>query len=132
MSIGLKKSTLTRTINASRKLPASAGEFLPVTCGNFRQLLPAENFACVPQLFFRRNSIRAATAGNFARASFTVYNVKLARAKSPANAVNFTCSSQVKRPHTQFTCVTWSLPVKTDKFTCFHGASTARIDCSHM
>ena len=54
------------------------------------------------------------------------YTVKLARAKLPANAGNFTCSSQVKRPHTQLTCVTCSLPVKTDKFTCIEEASTSR------
>ena len=45
MSLGLKKSTLTRTINASRKLPASAGKYPPVTCGNRRQSVHAENFA---------------------------------------------------------------------------------------
>ena len=54
------------------------------------------------------------------------YTVKLARAKLPANAGNFTCSSQVKRSHTQFTCVTCSLPVKTGKFTCVEAASTWR------
>ena len=42
------------------------------------------------------------------------------------NAGNFTCSSQVKRPHMQFTCVTCSLPVKTGKYTCFYAASTSR------
>ena len=50
----------------------------------------------------------------------------MARAKLPANAGNFTCSSQVKRSHTQFTCVTCSLPVNTGKFTCFETASTSR------
>ena len=54
------------------------------------------------------------------------YTVKLARAKLPANAGNFTCSSQVKRPHTQFSCVTCSLPVKTGKFTCVEAASNSR------
>ena len=54
------------------------------------------------------------------------YTVKLARAKLPANAGNFTCSSQVKRPHTQFTCVTCSSAVKTGKFTCVYAASTSR------
>ena len=53
------------------------------------------------------------------------YTVKLARAKLPANAGNFTCSSQVKRPHTQFTCATYSLTVKTGKFTCVEAASTS-------
>ena len=52
--------------------------------------------------------------------------VKLARAKLPANAGNFTCSSQVKKSHTQYTCVTCSLPVKTGKFTCVEAASTSR------
>ena len=52
--------------------------------------------------------------------------VKLARAKLPANAGNFTCSSQVKRSLARFTCVTCSLPVITGKFTCFEAASTSR------
>ena len=34
-----------------------------------------------------------------------------------ANAGNFTCGPHVKKPHTQFTCVTCSLLVKSDKFT---------------
>ena len=46
--------------------------------------------------------------------------------KLPAKAGNFTCSSQVKRLQTQFTCVTCSLPVKTGKFTCVKAASTSR------
>ena len=54
------------------------------------------------------------------------YTVKLARAKFPANAGNFTCSSQVKRSLAQFTCVSCSLPVNTSKFTCFEAASTSR------
>ena len=37
---------------------------------------------------------------------------KMARAKLPANAGNFTCGPNVKRPHTQLACVTCSLPVK--------------------
>ena len=56
----------------------------------------------------------------------TTYTVLLARAKLPANADNFTCSSQVKRPHTQFTCVTCSLPVETSNYTCFYAASVSR------
>ena len=40
-----------------------------------------------------------------------IYTVKLAR---------------VKRPHTQLTCVTCSLPGKTGKFTCAYAASTSR------
>ena len=59
--------------------------------------------------------------------SFFCWNtVKLARAKLPANAGSFSCSSQVKRSHTQFTCVTCSLPVKTGKYTCAEAASTSR------
>ena len=54
------------------------------------------------------------------------YTVKLARAKLPANAGNFTCSLQVKRFLAQFTCVTCSLPVNTGKFTCFQAESTSR------
>ena len=34
--------------------------------------------------------------------------------------------THVKRPHTQFACVTCSLPVKTSKYTCFYAASTSR------
>ena len=55
----------------------------------------------------------------------SIYTVKLARAKLPANAGNFTCSSQVKRSLAQFACVTCSLPVITGKFTCFEAASTS-------
>ena len=54
------------------------------------------------------------------------HTVKLARAKLPANAGNFTCSSLVKRSLAQFTCVTCSLPVNTGKFTSFEAASTSR------
>ena len=57
---------------------------------------------------------------------FSHNTVKLARAKLPANAGNFACSSQVKRPHTQFTCVTSSLPVKIGEFSCVDAASTSR------
>ena len=66
--------------------------------------------------------------------SSTAYTVKLARAKLPAKAGNFTCSSQVKRPYTQFTCVTCSLPVKTGRFTCVEAVSTSRrihANCLH-
>ena len=55
-----------------------------------------------------------------------MYTVKLARAKLPANAGNFPSASQVERPHTQFTCVTCSLPLKTGKFTRVYQASTSR------
>ena len=63
--------------------------------------------------------------------SYLRYTVKLARAKLPANAGNFTCSSQVKRSLAQFTCVTCSLPVITGKFTCFEAASTSRRTHAH-
>ena len=54
-----------------------------------------------------------------------LHAVKLARAKLPTSTGISTCSSQVKRPHTQFKCVTCSLPVKTGKFTCFFAVSTS-------
>ena len=60
-----------------------------------------------------------------------IYTVKLARAKLPADAGNFTCSSQVKRSLARFTCVTCSLPVITGKFTCFEAASTSRRTHAH-
>ena len=60
-----------------------------------------------------------------------LYTVKLPRAKLPANAGNFTCSSQVKRSLAQFTSVTCSLPVITGKFTCFEAASTSRRTHAH-
>ena len=45
----------------------------------------------------------------------------------PAKARNFTFGeTHVKRPHTQFTCVTCSLRVKTGKLTCSYAASTSR------
>ena len=53
------------------------------------------------------------------------YTVKLARAKLPGNAGNFTCGSQVKMLHTQFTCVTCNSPVKIGKFTRVYAASTS-------
>ena len=33
---------------------------------------------------------------------------------------------RLKKPHTQFTCDTCNLLVKTDKYTCFYAASTSR------
>ena len=57
---------------------------------------------------------------------FQSFTVKLARANLPANAGDFTYSSQVKRSHMQFNCVTCSLPVKTGKFTCVEAATTSR------
>ena len=71
-SLSLIKSALTRTIKVSGKLPADAGMFPPITCGNCSQRLPAEIFACIRRYFYLRNSLLAAIAGNFARASFTV------------------------------------------------------------
>ena len=68
----MRKSDLTGTIKASRKLPAGAGKFPPVTCGNRTQSLLAEIFACIRRYFYLRNSLPAALAGKFARASFTV------------------------------------------------------------
>ena len=55
----------------------------------------------------------------------TGYTVKLTRAILPANAGNFARGLLVKRPHTQFTWVTCSLPVKTGKFTRVYAASTS-------
>ena len=70
--LGLRKSALTRTIKASRKLPAGAGKFPQVTCGNLRQSLPAEIFYASAGNFASGTGT-AAIAGNFALASFTVY-----------------------------------------------------------
>ena len=53
------------------------------------------------------------------------YTVKLTRAKLPANAGNFTCGLHVKRPHTQFVCVTCSLLVKKVQFTRVYATSTS-------
>ena len=55
---------------------------------------------------------------------FFVFSIFLTFPK--AKAGHFTCGkTYVKKPHTQFTCVTCSLPVKTGKFTCFYAASTS-------
>ena len=54
------------------------------------------------------------------------YTVKLACTQLPANAEISTCASQLKRPHTQITCVTCSLPVKTGKITRVYAARTSR------
>ena len=48
----------------------------------------------------------------------TTCTLKLARAKLPANAGKFASGPHVKRPHTNFTCLTCSLPVKARKFIC--------------
>ena len=42
-----EKSRPNRNKKTSRELPASAGEFSPVTCGNRGQSLPTEIFACI-------------------------------------------------------------------------------------
>ena len=60
-------------IETSCELPAGAGKFPPVTRRNRRQSVPAEIFACIRRYFYLRISLPAAFAGNFARASFTVY-----------------------------------------------------------
>ena len=45
----------------------------------------------------------------------------------PAKKGILTCGkTHIKRRHTQFTCVTCSLPVITGNFTCFYAASTSR------
>ena len=41
-------------------------------------------------------------------------------------ACKIACSSQVKKTHTQFTCVTCSLPVKTGKFSCVDATNNSR------
>ena len=69
----LKKADLTGTIKASPNLPAGAGKFPPVTCGNRWQSLPAEIFACIRRYFYLQISWPAAFAGIFARTSFTVW-----------------------------------------------------------
>ena len=51
--------------------------------------------------------------------------VKLTCAKLPTTAGNFTRGLHVKKPHTQFTCVTCSLPVATGEFTRVYVASTS-------
>ena len=50
-------------------------------------------------------------------------------AKLPANACNVTCGLHVKWPHTQFTCVTCSLPAETGKFTRVYAASRIHANC---
>ena len=55
-----------------------------------------------------------------------LYTAKLTRANLPAKVCNFTSRLHVKRPQAQFTCVTYSLPVKTGKFSRVYAASTSR------
>ena len=81
-------------------------------------------FAC-----FRPYSTLFRSRSFYVKAFFVyivLYTVKPARAKLPANAGNFTWSSQIKRSLAQFTCVTCSLLVNTGKFTCLEAASTSR------
>ena len=68
-----KKTTRTRTMRNSYELPAGAGKFPSVICGNRRQSLPAEIFTCIRSYFYLRISLPAAFTDNFARASFTMY-----------------------------------------------------------
>ena len=53
------------------------------------------------------------------------------RAKLPEKASKFTSRLHVKSLYTQFTYVTCSSPVKTDKFTQLHSASTSRRIHAH-
>ena len=55
-----------------------------------------------------------------------VHTVKLTRAKIPANSGKFSYGSDVKRPHTQLTCVICSLPINTGEYTRVYAASTSR------
>ena len=71
-SWGLKKTARTRTMKTLCELPAGAAKFPPDTRRNRRQSLPAEIFACIRWYFYLRNSLPAAIAGKFARASFTM------------------------------------------------------------
>ena len=62
------------------------------------------------------------------QSSFPANNVRfLTRLNSlPAQAGIFTSGkTRVRRPHTQFTGVACSLPVKTSKYNCFYAASTS-------
>ena len=61
MSLGLKESALTRTIKASRKLSAGAGEFPPVTAVTasnryLRRFLPASAGNSIRETFYLRPS----------------------------------------------------------------------------
>ena len=66
-------------MKTSCELPSGAGKFPPDTRRNRRQSLPAEIFACIRRYFYLRNSLPAAIAGKFARASFTVQRAALQR-----------------------------------------------------
>ena len=69
-----KKVILTRTLKSLKNLPAGAGRYTPITCRNRRQSLDAEIFACICRQLYLKNSLPAATACNFALASFRVWS----------------------------------------------------------
>ena len=96
-----KKSARTRTIKTSCELPAGAGKFPPVTRRKRRQSLPAEIFACIRRYFYLRISLPAAFAGNFARASFTVY-LQWLLVSCPAGKITRRCRQ--KSPQVTITC----------------------------
>ena len=88
-------STLACTIEASRKLPAAAVKLPPVTCGNRRQSLPAEYFACIRRQISLQNNLPAAISGNFACAIFTLYSIKVTPIKSTIKHLGLIISSSV-------------------------------------
>ena len=82
-------------MKASRKLPAGAGKFLPVNCGNRRQSLPAETagyrYVRKPQEIVTcgncRQLLPAETAGNCYLWRFL-----------PASAGKFACGTEYLQP----------------------------------
>ena len=72
MTLGLKKSALSGTIQTAGKIPANAGKLPPVTCGKSNQSLLAESLACIRMYFYLQNSLRGAIPVKFASASCTV------------------------------------------------------------
>ena len=69
----LNSSTLTRSKESSRNLPAGSGNFLRVICRNCRLGLPAESF-CICRWIYLRNDLPATPiAEKFTFAIFTVY-----------------------------------------------------------
>ena len=83
------------------------------------------------KIFFDKIYVRYIPLGAHRRLQEIMHCKTGAWKKLPANAGNFTNSSQVKRSLAQFTCVTCSLPVITSKFTCFEAASTSRRTHAH-
>ena len=71
MFLGLKESTVTRTIKTSPKTLAGVCKFPLVICGNRKQSLAAESFAGIRMYIYQRNGLSAAFASSFTRASFT-------------------------------------------------------------